>query len=171
MSSPADLPDPSCSICSKPVRPGAPIRFQHGEVFHLACLAKATQLNAIEQVDRARVAKETSARLLEDYGRARGERRRQRSANGACPLCGHAATIVDWRPSVDWVVVEDCPCDGFFIRAGLLDSRLPTLPGEERQELTRRVREFRAAGLEAWCTTSDGGRALRVSSVRPDRPT
>jgi hypothetical protein len=32
---------------------------------------------------------------------------------------------------VDWVVVEDCPCDGFFIRAGLLDARVPTLPDEE----------------------------------------
>ena len=103
----ADPPDPSCSICSKPVRAGAPIRFQHGEVFHLACLAKATQLNAMEQVDRARVAQAASARLLDDSGRARAERRR----------------------------------------------------------------EFRALKLEAWYTTSEGGRVLRASSVRPDRPT
>ena len=128
-------------------------------------------MTAIEQVDRAKVAHEDAAHLLDDSQRARAERRRLCSATEACPLCAHPATIVDWRPSVDWVVVEDCPCDGFFIRASLLDARLPTLPEEERQELARRVREFRVAGLEAWCTTSDGGRALRVSSVRPDRPT
>jgi hypothetical protein len=126
---------------------------------------------AIEQVDRAKIAHEDAAHLLDDSRRARAERRRLRSATEACPLCAHPATIVDWRPSVDWIVVEDCPCDGFFIRASLLAAHLPTLPEEERQELARRVREFRVAGLEAWCTTSDGGRALRVSSVRPDRPT
>jgi len=128
-------------------------------------------LTAIEHVDRAKIAHEDVARLLDDSRRARAERRRLRSPTEACPLCGSPATIVDWRPSVDWVVVEDCPCNGFLIRASLLDARLTTLPDEERQELGRRVREFRAAGLEAWCTTSDGGRALRVSSVRPDLPT
>ena len=155
---------------TKPVRPGAPVRFQHGEVFHIACLARAAESTAIEQVDRAKVAHEDAAGLLDDSRRARAERRRLRSPTEAC----HSAalpTIVDWRPSVDWVVDEDRPCNGFFIRASLLNARLTTLPDEERQELARRVREFRAAGLEAWCTTSDGGRALRVSSVRPYLPT
>jgi hypothetical protein len=96
------------------------------------CLARAAELTAIEEVDRAKAAHEVAAGLLDDSRRSRAERRRQRSGNGACPLCGDPATIVDWRPSVDWVVVEDCPCDGFFIRAGLLDSRVPTLPDDER---------------------------------------
>jgi hypothetical protein len=30
----------------------------------------------------------------------------------ACPLCIYPATLTDWRPSAEWVTVEDCPCEG-----------------------------------------------------------
>ena len=43
-----------------------------------------------------------------------------------CPLCGHAATVTDWRPShLDWLVVEGCACGDFFVSAALFEERLP----------------------------------------------
>ena len=57
------------------------------------------------------------------------------AATGACLLCACPATITDWNPIQDWLAVEDCPCNGFFVWAGLWRQRFPGMPETERQEL------------------------------------
>ena len=90
-----------------------------------------------------------------------------------CPICRHAATVTDWRPSVDWIAVEECSCDGYFVRASVFTGRLPKLSAADRRELALRIREFRGMGHEAWCLTTDGtvDGPLLVRTERPDRGT
>jgi hypothetical protein len=83
------------------------------------------------------------------------EERDRTRALSACPLCVHAATITDWRPQADWIVVEDCPCQGFFVWAPLLTERVRHLPARDRQDAANRIRAFRAMGHEAWIVTTD----------------
>jgi hypothetical protein len=96
-----------------------------------------------------------------------------RATRGPCPLCGEPATMIDWRPRMDWVTVEGCRCDGFFVEGRLIGGRLATLPATARQELAHRVRQVRAMGDEARCTASDGTAhgPLVIETARPDRST
>jgi hypothetical protein len=115
--------------------------------------------------ERARASQLASAARDRDVATARGLGSRH-----TCPLCREPAALVDWRPGVDWVVIEQCPCDGFFIAGTVLDGRMAYLSDEERHELAQRVRMCRSAGREAWCTTADGtadGR-LVIRTERPD---
>jgi hypothetical protein len=32
-----------------------------------------------------------------------------------CAVCASPATITDWRPFEDWLAVEGCLCNGFFM--------------------------------------------------------
>ena len=88
----------------------------------------------------------------------------------SCPVCDHLATVTDWGPQLDWVAVEGCACNGFFVWAPLLDWRLPHLDQAEREALAARIRSVRAMGHEAWLTSGLLGR-LVILSERPDRPT
>jgi hypothetical protein len=90
---------------------------------------------------------------------------------GVCPICGDPATTTDWQPNLDWVVVEGCRCDGFFVQ-GVLRERLFRLTPDEREELGWRIRRFRSMRHEAWVTTLDGSTRgpLVVRTERPDRP-
>jgi hypothetical protein len=126
----------------------------------------------MEEVDRAKIAKARAVRLLKDAGRTQADTRATLGMMTLCPLCGHPAVLKDWRPSLDWVCVKGCPCDGFFVVGRILDTRLPSLPPVDREEVLIRVRQFRAMGHEAWCGTTDGtvDGPLVVRTQRPDRP-
>jgi hypothetical protein len=103
--------------------------------------------------------------------RRTGRRPDPSSRVGLCPVCGHPATVTDWRPSVSWIAVEECSCNGFFVWAGAFEKRLPRLTAVDRLDLAQRIRTFRAMGHEAWCTTTDGtvDGPLVVRTERPDR--
>ena len=59
--------------------------------------------------------------------------------------------LTDWRPQLDWLGIEDCPCGGFFVWTPLLDEgRLAQLTPEDRETLSLRVRHLRAFQTEAW---------------------
>ena len=125
----ADSPpsDSACPVCSKPIRSGSVVLFEHGELFHVHCRSRQLQLRALEQVDRAEAARERAARRLEDAHRVRAERRIQRHGlpkrprgAGVCPLCRGPAIVTDWRPGADWIAVENCPCGDFFAGARLV---------------------------------------------------
>jgi hypothetical protein len=49
---PVRLPEPICLICSKPLRSGTLVLYEHGELFHLACRSYSAMLKAVEQLDR-----------------------------------------------------------------------------------------------------------------------
>jgi hypothetical protein len=178
----ADSPpsDSACPVCSKPIRSGSVVLFEHSELFHVHCRSRQLQLRALEQVDRAEAARERAARRLEDAHRVRAERRIQRHGLpkrargvGVCPLCRGPAIVTDWRPGADWIAVENCPCGDFFAGAWLVEERLPSLNTVERQGLIRRIWAYRATGREAWLTTThstvDG--PLVIRTARPDWPT
>jgi hypothetical protein len=172
---PPDPACPICSICSKPVRSTGFILSAHGEVFHIRCRSQQLQLRAIEQADRAKAARNLAAGLVEETARRHAARPRRRHipgwpASSTCPLCAYPATLTDWRPEgADWIVVEQCPCAGFFVWAPILE-RVRTLPVQDRQNLARRVRGYRLRH-EAWLTTTDGTieGLLVVRTDRPDR--
>jgi hypothetical protein len=80
--------------------------------------------------------------------------------------------MVDWRPTLSWLVIEDCSCGGFFVAADALEWRLPRLTTAARAELSSTIQGFRAMDREAWLTTADGGISGRlvIHTERPDRP-
>jgi hypothetical protein len=142
-----------------------------GDVSHIRCRSEELGLRATEQKDRARLI----VALVTDLA----EQTRHRRAAGLplgrhrCPVCGGPATLTDWRPRLDWMAVEDCPCRGFFAWTPLLDEgRLTRLTREDRAILSQRVRHHRATESEAWLTTRDGTvmGALIIRTVRPDGP-
>jgi hypothetical protein len=167
---------PVCPVCSKVVQSGTLVLYEDGHLFHVRCRSRTLELTAMEEADRARVARQRAERLLEE---ARRRRTRPQSTlpshmpakPGTCPVCGHPATGTDWRPRVDWIAIEGCSCHGFFLWAGLLEDRLAELVETQRQDLAARIRSVRAMGREAWCTTSDGTLTgpLVVRSEHPDR--
>lgn len=93
------------------------------------------------------------------------------AARGLCALCATAATVTDWAPIQAWVAVEGCLCGGFFISKILWDGRLPGMAKAECQELTARIRKWRAVGCEVWVSTTDRTvhGPLFLSSARPLR--
>jgi hypothetical protein len=92
-------------------------------------------------------------------------------APSSCPVCTHSATVTDWRPRLDWLVVEGCPCGGFFVWAPLIDG-LRRLSAAERSDLAATIQGFRAMNHEPWLTSADGGIFGRpvILTERPDRP-
>src|SRR5262249_9700687 len=93
------------------------------------------------------------------------------SGHGACPLCGHGATVMDWRPNTDWIAVEGCSCLGFFVEVCLYQERLPIITATEKLDLAIRVRQVRVFRDQAWVTTAKGdpGGTLVVRTERPER--
>src|SRR5262245_28430387 len=168
----ATIPDPACPVCSKPVRSGSLVLFEHGEIFHVACRSRSLELAAMEGVHRAKTAQQRSLHLVEETSRRRARQRGEPLAKaGRCPICRYPATVTDWRPRVDWIAVEECRCNGFFALASVFEGRLPKLNAAERRDLSLRILKFRGMGLEAWCTTIDGtvDGPLLVRTERPDR--
>src|SRR5262245_22865589 len=167
--------EPVCPVCSKPVRSGTLVLFEHGELFHVRCRSRTLELTAMREVDRARIAQERAARFLAEAERRLASLKPPsglRAGRDTCPVCGHPATVTVWRRSGNWLAIEGCPCNGFFVWAAIYEERLPRVPAADRLELALRIRESRAMGHEAWCATLDGTPEgpLVVRTVRPDRP-
>jgi hypothetical protein len=78
------------------------------------------------------------------------------AATASCAICASPATITDWWPLEDWLAVEGCPCNGFFIRKWLWAGRLRRMRKADRETLSARIRTWRAAGRDAWVSTGDG---------------
>jgi hypothetical protein len=157
-------PETLCAVCSKSINSSELIVYAHGTVSHVRCRIQAASHAIGERADR--LASESANAPLEQ------PRPTRRDAKSACPLCGWLTTVTDWRPSVDWLVIEDCQCGGFFLWAGLPNERLMRLSRDTRERLALRVRGLRASGREAWCTTEDGTATgpLVVRTARPDCP-
>jgi hypothetical protein len=75
------------------------------------------------------------------------------TSDGPCLVCLAPATIAEWTPIQEWLTVEGCECESFFVSKNLWSSRLVRLPAWERQELAERIRTWRLRGDEAWVTT------------------
>jgi hypothetical protein len=125
-----------------------------------------SELTAHGAIDGATAAEERAKRLfaavrLKSWGRLR-------AVPGVCPLCGQPAVVMDWWPQAPWIVVEECPCEGFFVWTELVERRLSRLSPECRQ-LAVLVREFRTRGHEVWLTTTDGtlDGPLVIRTARP----
>jgi hypothetical protein len=171
--SPPVSQDPTCRVCSKPIRSGF-IQTATGELVHVRCRSDQLLVRGLELRERGRLAIERVADLVE-------ERRRRNFAQpiptrrpACCPVCARPATLTDWRPRLDWLTVEECHCRGFFIWTPLLDEgRLVRLTPKDREIVSERIRHLRAAQSEVWLTTRDGtlNGALIIRTVRPDRPT
>ena len=74
-----------------------------------------------------------------------------------CPVCEAPALVLDWSPSVEWLVVEGCPCNGYRIRADLVaTARLKKLAPAERNGLQGRIHAMHASGRLAWVDTKTG---------------
>ena len=83
-----DPPDPICPRCSKPILPGSSAQIA-GRAVHMRCVARATQLNAIEQQDRARREAERASEAI-IYARELVNTARRRTTR--CPACGQPFT-------------------------------------------------------------------------------
>src|SRR5262245_18471192 len=166
--------DLACPACSKPFRSGSLVLFQDGEIIHIRCRTQALRLDAIEEVERAHVAQERSAQLLDEVARRReGHLPRLSSRRATCPVCAEMSTFTDWRPNAQWIAVEGCSCLGYLVAVHVLQERLPHLTATETLDLARRIRRVRVFGREAWITTAnaDPEEPLVVRTERPDRPT
>jgi hypothetical protein len=147
--------EPICPLCSKPIRSGSLVIFEHGEYFHVRCRSRAVELAAMDAAERADSGRARAASKIAKLA-ARQAHLAERGLRG-CPLCGEAAIVTDWRPSrLEWVVVEGCACGDFFVSAAVFKDRLPWMSHPEREALVARIRWFRSKGIEAWCTTIDG---------------
>lgn len=126
------------------------------------------EAEAMEGVALAKLVQQRTARLMEQNRQLRRARRLDR-----CPVCREPASILDWRPSVPWLVVDGCRCDGFFLWTALLDTLLRGLPIEDRAMLSARIQSLRQTGKEAWLLTDDdtAGGALVLSDERPEHVT
>jgi hypothetical protein len=120
----------------------------------------------MEAVARAEVAQARTERLVDQNRRLRRTRRQS-----PCPVCGEPAIVLDWRPSVPWLAVDGCGCDGIFVWTALLEARLPHVSAEERGILCARIRSVRRTGREAWLLTDDEtpGGALTIRDTRPEQ--
>jgi hypothetical protein len=79
--------DAICARCSKPLLPGT-FTSAAGRPLHLRCLARETQLDSVEQEDRA---SRERARALNLMQRARDLlEQSQRARQAACPVCGRS---------------------------------------------------------------------------------
>jgi hypothetical protein len=74
-----------------------------------------------------------------------------------CPVCEAPARVLDWSPGEDWLVIEDCACNGYRIRADLVATRrLKKLAPAERDGLQGRIHAMHASGRLAWVDTVTG---------------
>jgi hypothetical protein len=164
----AEPPGPVCAECSKPIRLAHAVVYEQGESFHVGCLSRITLRRSLEVSDRAKTA-QRRARLVRTQAVARS----LRATPGTCPVCGERAMLTDWRPRLNWVVIENCPCQGFFVQGDLFEARLSHLTEIEREQLAHRIGAFRAMGHHVWITTLRGTVTgpLVVRTERPDRPT
>jgi len=153
-----------------------PVRGIHpaktGEFIHLRCRSQQLHLMALDEGDRASLAIERATDLVQETRRLRSTQPTRLTARrDRCPVCGGRATLVDWRPHLEWPAVDGCPCGGYFVWTPLLDEgRLTWLTPEDRGSLSERLWHLRATQSEAWLSTREGTvmGALIIRSERPD---
>jgi hypothetical protein len=75
---------PICARCSKPILPATSTRIA-GRLLHIRCLARETQLESIEEEDRARRAREGAVAVRRRAWDLVEESRRLQRAT--CPAC------------------------------------------------------------------------------------
>ena len=171
--SPPGPPDSPCAVCSKPIGSGGFSRTQTGEVLHIRCRSEELP-RAIEQQDRARLIIERATDLVEETRRRRlAQPTTPTRQHDRCPVCAGPATLTDLRPHLNWLNIEDCPCNGFFVWTPLWDEGcLRQLMPEDRETLSERIRHLHGTESEAWLATRDGTvrGALILRTVRPDGP-
>lgn len=145
-------PYPVCAACSKPIRSGTAVAFQHGEVFHVKCVTSALRHEAPDQGKRLREAKtraaenlERAARLIQDAERLR------RGTNALDPALLHTVIIIrrdrpDLRTALrerfgeEAIILEDRrqrdrrqkPRQAKVERRSGKDRRSPVTPREEK---------------------------------------
>jgi hypothetical protein len=85
----AEPSDPFCPSCSKRVTSGSLVLFQHGELLHVGCASRKTQMRAREESKRAASAQASAAesvarakQVIEEAARVR------RKELGPCGDCG-----------------------------------------------------------------------------------
>ena len=165
--------DPTCAVCSKPVVSEG---FVHTkvDVVHIRCRRRQAPSDTLG-ANLARLASERVTDLVEKPRRRRVVQHRDLTRpHDRCPVCTEPATLTDWRPHLNWMTIEDCRCNGFFVWTPLFDEgRLGRLTPEDRETLSQRIRHFHATESEASLATRDGTvmGALILRTVRPDGPT
>jgi hypothetical protein len=160
-----------CAVCSKPIQSGGFIQTARDEFIHLRCRNEDLRRSGIDPQDRARLTIERASGPIEQTRKPRATPP-DPGANHRCPVCEEPAMLTDWRPQLDWLGIEDCPCGGFFVWTPLLDEgRLAQLTPEDREILKQHLRDLRAIGTQAWLTTRDRTvmGAFLIRSERPDR--
>ena len=87
---------------------------------------------------------------------------------GTCAVCHSPATIDE--PREDWLGVEGCGCQGFFVSRWLWAGWLRHMGKHDRQKLGARIQRWRATGHAAWVFTEPGpeGRVV-ISDACPPR--
>jgi hypothetical protein len=78
-SGPIPPPDSPCAVCSKPIRSGSLVVYEHGELFHVACRSRRLALASIEHVDGAQTVGQRAVRLIDDARRSTGRMRRRQT--------------------------------------------------------------------------------------------
>ena len=164
------LPDLVCPACSKSIRSGTLVLHEHRECFHLGCRSRMLRAHALDSAAHAPATREQAARCVPESWSAALEHPRpsRRATRGVCPLCDGRTTVTDWRPSVDWLVIEHCACNGFFLWAELTKARLTKLARNRRHQLALQIRGLRASH-KAWCATEDGTKPDCSSSGQSGR--
>jgi hypothetical protein len=158
----AGVSDPPCAVCAKPIPADTLVLYRHGELFHLACRTHAADLQSLAR---------QAAHLIDEAARQRPAPAPKGStaAPSTCPFCSAPATVTDWRPVSEWMAVEGCACDGYFLWVPVLE-RVRALPPRDRQGFVRRIRDFRKSGHEAWLATTNSlatGPLVIRTSQRP----
>jgi hypothetical protein len=94
-------------------------------------------------------------KLAREVLRAEAAPTRTRGHVGADTGVG-ALCAVCQKPVEDWLAVEGCSCNGFFMSKSLWAGPLRTMRTAKRRELGARIRFWRANGREAWVSIRDG---------------
>ena len=90
-----------------------------------------------------------------------------------CPVCEAPALVLDWSPSLEWLVIEGCACGGYRIRADLVATRrLKKLAPAERIGLQGCIHAMHASDRLAWVDTETGTMRgpLVVLTAQPGNP-
>jgi len=101
MDRPPSDQDPTCLICSKPIRWEVSTLSEQGELIHTRCRTQELQLRALERVDRAQAGQKRAADLLADVKRRQSVR--QATATPSPPPPGTtgftlAGRVTSWDP-------------------------------------------------------------------------
>ena len=89
------------------------------------------------------------------------------AAAGTCAVCRGPATITE--PRVDWLAIEGCGCQGFFVSKWFWAGWLRHMRKPSRQDLGARIQRWRASGRDAWVFRESGpeGRVVISTSCPP----